>query len=138
MRVLSLVLMIFFCAAVRTVRAEPTMPPLCTVRAEVVDRNEDDATLQLKVLEVHGLFSTLSCEGSLPEAGDVVKTLYVWDGDFAGIIPGCTLSAGIAPEDASVPDSNIRWKDVAVVCPNSKKVLQYPLSTEVSLTEKIP
>jgi hypothetical protein len=107
--------------------AQPAMPPLCSVRSEVVDRNEDDSTLRLKILEVHGLFSTLSCEDGLPEPGDTVRTLAVWEGDFAGIIPGCVLSAGMAPEDASVPDSNIKWKDVVAECPDGKKAFQYPL-----------
>jgi hypothetical protein len=102
---------------------------LCTIRAEVLARNEEGATLQLKVLEVHGLFSTLSCEGPLPEPNDVVTTLAMWEGDFAGIVPGCILSAGIAPEDATVPDSDIQWKDVVAECPAGKKVLQHPIST---------
>lgn len=110
--------------------AEPALPPLCTIRAEVLARNEEDATLQLKVLEVHGLFSTLSCEGPLPAENDVVKTLAVWKDDLAGIVPGCVLSAGIAPEDAQVPDSDIKWKDVVAECPAGKKVFQYPISTE--------
>ena len=112
--------------------AQPAMPPLCTVRAQVIDRDEANATLRLKVLEVHGLFSTLSCEEALPKEGAVVNTLAVWENDFAGVVPGCELSAGVAPEDATVPDSYLKWKDVVADCPAGRKVFQYPLSTEAS------
>jgi hypothetical protein len=129
MRISGLIFIIV-CCMVGMAHAQPAMPPLCTVRAEVVDRNDDDSTLQLKILEVHGLFATLSCEDGLPEQGDTVRTLAVWEGDFAGIVPGCVLSAGVAPEDASVPDTDIKWKDVVAECPDSKKMFQYPLLTE--------
>jgi hypothetical protein len=129
---ISGLVLILFLGITGAVQAQPALPPLCTVRAEVLDRNEGDSTLQLKVLEVHGLFSTLSCEGPLPEPNDVVRTLAVWEGDFAGIVPGCIISAGIAPEDSTVPDSDIKWKDVVADCPFGKKVFQYPFSTEGS------
>jgi hypothetical protein len=112
--------------------ADPAMPPLCLVRAEVAELYEEDSILRLKILEVRGLFSTLSCEGALPVPGEVLRTAPVWAGDLEGLGPGCVLSAGIVPKDPVAPDGSAKWKDVVAECPDEKKTFRYPLFVEGS------
>src|SRR5512142_2977122 len=72
----------------------PAMPPLCTVRAEVAAIH-DDGTVDLRVLDTHGVFSVVSCDEEAPRAGEVWAAETVWKEDLAVLEPGCEVSGAL-------------------------------------------
>ncbi len=110
--------------------AEPAMPPLCTARAQVLAKNEADSSFDVRVIDVRGIFSTLSCEGEVPEKGAVLKTSALVQEEFRAVDIGCVFSAGIKPSANGMGGpGSMTWENVVADCPKEKKLLRYRFST---------
>ena len=130
MKVLCVFLFSIMAATSTSSFADPAMPPLCSARAEIVSKDETDASFMLRILDVHGIFSTLSCEGKVPRPGEVIRTSsYVLE-EFNLVKAGCVISAAISPSRNTAGVDVTKWEDLVADCPMEKKLLRHSFTTE--------